>query len=43
MNPWVYVGYGLIALISMLFITLVMIGIFICVDQYFEDKRSGKK
>lgn len=40
MNIWLYVGYLAISCIGFLLLSLIMIGIFICVDNYFDDKED---
>ena len=39
MNVWVYLGWGIVVLILVLIFILVCVGILLCVDQYFIDKR----
>lgn len=40
MNWWVYFGYIAVCFIGFLVFTLVCIDIFICVDNYYEDKKD---
>ena len=42
MNWWVYLGYGSICLIGILLFVLVFIGIFVCIDNYYDDKKENK-
>lgn len=41
MNIWPYVGLFFICSIGFLLFTLVMVWIFVCVDNYYADKREG--
>ncbi len=43
MNWWVYFGYMTICFIFCILFILVCVGIFICVDNYYEDKERNKK
>lgn len=41
MNWWVYLGWGIVVLILLFVFVIVIAGIFVCIEQYFED-RDGK-
>ena len=43
MNIWPYVGRFFICCVGFLLFTLVMVWIFVCVDNYFEDKKKLPK
>ena len=43
MNWWLYVGYGAICFIGVLLCLFVMLGIIVCVDNYYDDKEKENK
>lgn len=42
MNWWVYLGYMFISLIGALLFLFVCLCVFICIDNYYEDKKENE-
>lgn len=40
MNLWVYLGWGLVSFVIIMMFIFVAVGIFVCIDQYFDEKRG---